>query len=42
MGDQHRARAKVGLTEAQQAEVDRLYSKLSVTGSFLAEHLWDE
>ena len=42
MGDQHRARAKVGLTEAQSAEVDRLYSKLTVRGSFLAEHLWNE
>ena len=42
MGDAHRARAKLGLTEEQQAEVDRLYSKLTSRGSFLAEHLWDE
>ena len=42
MGEQHRARAKAGLTEAQQAEVDKLYAKLTTRGSFLAEHLWDE
>ena len=42
MGEQHRARAKVGLTDAEQAQVDKLYAKLTVTGSFLAEHLWEE
>ena len=42
MTDQHRARAKEGLTPAQQAKVDRLYAKLTNEAAQLAEVFWTD
>ena len=40
MKDSHRARAKEGLTAAQQAKVDKLYTKLTAEAAQLAESFW--
>ena len=40
MGDQHRVLAKGGLTEAQQAQLDKLYGKIAPEASRIAEHAW--
>ena len=40
MGDQHRALAKHGLTEAESEQVDRLYARLAPKASQIAEHAW--
>ena len=42
MGDQHRAKAKTGLTAEEQAVVDRLYPKLTKEAAKAAEHAWCE
>ena len=40
MKDSHRARAKEGLTPAQQAKIDKLYPKLTAEAAQLAETFW--
>ena len=42
MADQHRVKAKISLSAAEQAVVDKLYAKLTPEASKMAEHSWCE
>lgn len=42
MTDVHRQRAKTGLTEDQQRQLDKLYAKYTTEASRMAEHSWCE